>query len=59
MLYGDDWPNRYDAARLTGQERPNHGVHPIDNVIAELLDRYRIRFPEIDVTVLVEPSATS
>ena len=59
MLYGDDQPTRHDAARLTGQQRPNHGVHPIDNVIAELLNQYRIRFPEIDVMVVVEPSATS
>ena len=59
MLYGDSRPSRYDVARITGQERPGHGVHSIEDVLAELLDRYRIRFPEIDVTVLVEPSATS
>ena len=55
-MFGDDRPNQDDATRLTWRERPDHGVLPIQDVLAELLDQYRISFPEINVMVVEEPS---
>lgn len=58
-MCGDDRPNQDDAIRLTGRERPDHGVRPIRDVLAELLNRYRRQFPEINVAVVEGPSAAS
>ena len=55
----DDRPNQDDATRLTGRERLDHGVHPIGDVLAELLGQYRVRFPEINVAVVEEPSSAN
>ena len=46
-----------DDARLTGQERPDHGVRPIRDILADLLNQYRVRFPDINLTVVEERSA--
>lgn len=58
-MYGDDRPSQDDAAQLTGQERPDHGVRPIGDVLAELLNRYQRQYPEINGTVVEEPLAAS
>ena len=55
----DDRLNQEDTTRLTGRERLDHGVHPIGDVLAELLGQYRVKFPEINVVGVEEPSAAS
>ncbi len=58
-MFGNDRPNQDGATRLTGGENSDHGVCPIGDVLAELLDRYRRQCPEINVTVIEHPSAQS
>jgi hypothetical protein len=46
-----------DDVRPASQRTGNDGVHPIGEVLAELLDQYRAKFPEIKVMVVEKPSA--
>ncbi|MFC1596701.1 hypothetical protein ACFL5Q_02030 [Planctomycetota bacterium] len=46
-----------DDSRFTGQRAGNDGVHPIGDVLAELLDQYRGRFPDINVMIVEQPSS--
>jgi hypothetical protein len=42
---------------LSADERsPDGGVRPIGDVLAELLDQYRIKFPQINVKVVEQRS---
>ena len=46
-----------DDSRLAERRSRDCGVRPIGDVLAELLDRYRGRFPDFNVTVFERPSA--
>ena len=54
-MFGNDRPNQDD----TVGENSDHGVCPIGDVLAELLDRYRAQCPELNVIVVEQPSAQS
>jgi hypothetical protein len=58
-MLGNNRPTPNDDSRLAGQRTGNDGVHPIREVLTELLDQYRAKFPEIKVVVVEEPSAAS
>lgn len=49
--------NRLEAHELrpTPIQDQRGGVYHVRDVLEELLDRYRVRFPEIEVTVVQEP----
>jgi len=55
-MYGDDRVNQDDVTRLAGRERPDTGVRPIGDVLAELLSR---QFPELNEIVVEELSAAN
>ena len=46
-----------DDSRSGGEPCRDGGVRPIGDVLAELLDKYRARFPEICVVVVEQRSA--
>ncbi len=45
-----------DNSRSGDERSRDCGVRPIGNVLAELLDQYRGRFPDINVMVVEGPS---
>ncbi len=45
-----------DDFRSADERNRDGGVRPIGDVLAELLDQYRGRFPDINVMVVEEPS---
>jgi hypothetical protein len=49
--------NRLEAPELRPIPTRNRrgGIHHVRDVLDELLDRYREKFPEIEVTVVHEP----
>jgi len=44
-----------DDFRSADERSRDGGVHPIEDVLAELLDQYRGRFPDINVMVIEQP----
>ena len=45
-----------EDSRSADERSPDGGVRPIGDVLAELLAHYRIRFPDINMTVVEGPS---
>ena len=43
-----------DDSRLTDQRSRDDELHPIGDVLAELLDQYGIKFPDIHVAAVGE-----
>jgi hypothetical protein len=56
-MLGNNRITPYGDSRFTGQRTGNDDVHPIGDVLAELLDQYRVRFPDISVMVVEQPSS--
>ena len=56
-MSGDRRMHPEDDSRLADRRSRDGGVRPLGDVLAELLDQYRARFPNIHVVVVEQRSA--
>ena len=57
-MSGDNRTTFDDDSPFADRRSRDGGLHPVGEVFAELLDQYRIRFPDINVLVVEQPSIT-
>lgn len=55
-MSGDPSMSPEEDPRSADERSRGGGIRPIGDVLAELLAHYRIRFPDINVTVVEQPS---